>query len=110
MSKHARYMRTYRKRKGPREKWLYFSWRWSIKKKYGLSESDYAVMYTAQGGRCAICKGQERDGTKRLSVDHNHVTGKVRGLLCDRCNRCLGGAMDNPDRLEVMAAYLRERD
>ena len=57
--------------------------------RYGLAASAYDVMLAQQGGVCRICKLPCSTG-KRLAVDHDHVTGKVRGLLCRRCNRGLG--------------------
>jgi hypothetical protein len=57
---------------------------------YGISKLDYDRMYQIQGGECKICKVHQTDLKKRLSVDHDHITGKVRGLLCTRCNVCLG--------------------
>lgn len=69
---------------------------------YGLAPADYRGLYLAQMGRCAICqkaKGLHPDdpqgrGSRRLGVDHNHVTGQVRGLLCTggdkTCNRIIG--------------------
>lgn len=64
---------------------------------YGLSLEEYDFLYEAQEGRCAICReprprrsrGKERS-ERRLSVDHDHRSGKVRGLLCYRCNTTLG--------------------
>jgi hypothetical protein len=49
--------------------------------KYGLSNADYEVLFQRQGGKCALCKE-----TARLEVDHDHETGRVRGLLCHSCN------------------------
>lgn len=62
-------------------------------------------MLEAQGGVCAICGGVT--GYKRLTVDHNHTTGKVRGLLCDLCNRALGNVKENTELLRQMIVYLR---
>jgi hypothetical protein len=53
----------------------------------GLSVEEYDAMLKAQGGGCAICGNPPK--TRRLDVDHDHKTGKVRGLLCHRCNRAL---------------------
>jgi Recombination endonuclease VII len=53
----------------------------------GISDEGYARLLQAQGGVCAICGAPPK--TRRLSVDHNHRTGRVRGLLCFRCNRNL---------------------
>lgn len=65
-------------------------------------------MLAAQGGHCAICPATERDESRgRLHVDHDHATGKVRGLLCMNHNHMLGQAHDNPAELEKGAAYLR---
>lgn len=53
----------------------------------GLSLEEYDALLAAQGGGCAICGNPPK--TRRLDVDHDHRTGKVRGLLCHRCNRAL---------------------
>jgi hypothetical protein len=56
-------------------------------KQLGISDTDYAALLEAQEGGCAICGNSPK--TRRLSVDHDHATGRVRGLLCHRCNRAL---------------------
>lgn len=53
---------------------------------YGITQGEYRMMYTAQEGKCKICAAHKRT----LCVDHCHTTGKVRGLLCHRCNLMLG--------------------
>lgn len=53
----------------------------------GVSDEQYARLLAAQGGHCALCQNGPK--TRRLHVDHDHATGKVRGLLCHRCNRVL---------------------
>lgn len=73
-----------------------------LKKTYGLTLDDYDRMLEAQGGQC-VC-GVVEDP---LHVDHDHDTGEVRGLLCGSCNRTLGMALDSPERLLVLARYLR---
>jgi hypothetical protein len=83
-----------------------------LKRKYGLSLDDYDRLLTSQGGRCAICgstdpkttKGQARFGD--FAVDHDHKTGKVRGLLCGHCNTGLGLFRDDPNHLEAALRYL----
>ena len=75
-------------------------------RKYGVTLADYEAMFVAQRGCCAICqKAQER----ALDVDHNHRTGVVRGLLCTNCNRMIGHANDDPERLQIAANYLSSR-
>jgi hypothetical protein len=61
-----------------------------LKHRYDLSIEEYDALVTKQNGVCAICGEPPRGKMKRLSVDHNHETGKVRGLLCITCNRVLG--------------------
>jgi hypothetical protein len=74
-------------------------------KRYGLTVESYAGLEAAQGGLCLICMKPSRNG-KRLSVDHDHKTGKVRGLLCHVCNQGLGYFYDDPELLRLAAAYL----
>lgn len=72
--------------------------------RYGITVADFKAMWKQQAGRCAICrKKQER----RLTVDHDHRTGRVRGLLCFNCNIGLGKFQDRARLLERAAAYLR---
>lgn len=83
-----------------------------IERKYGLAPMTYMAMLVKQGERCRICRREEtfdRKGYKRasLSVDHDHETGVVRGLLCMDCNRALGLFRDDPELLEAAASYLR---
>lgn len=74
---------------------------------FGLTWDEYELLLACQDGRCAICGGQPRKHL--LSVDHDHKTGEVRGLLCSRCNhRLLGSANDDPARLRRAADYLEE--
>ena len=72
-----------------------------LKKKYGISLQDYNKMVTEQEGLCWICE-KESD----LVVDHDHDTGKVRGLLCSLCNTSLGGFKDSTDSLYKAIDYL----
>jgi hypothetical protein len=84
--------------------------RHNLKKKFGLTLSQYDEMLSTQCGVCAICGGACATG-RRLSVDHCHSTGKVRGLLCVRCNLTLGKMDDNPSILRAAADYVeRFRD
>lgn len=76
--------------------------------KVGLPMGGYDILFSKQGGRCAIC-GTETPGGRwnaRFHVDHCAETGKVRGLLCNNCNRGLGFFNDHPERLLSAAKYL----
>jgi hypothetical protein len=78
---------------------------------YGLSNDNYIEMFESQIGLCAICKepqqGITKDGeTRFLCVDHCHQTGKVRHLLCAKCNAGLGQFRDNPEFLTKAAKYI----
>ncbi len=72
---------------------------------YGLGDGDYGVIYKGQGGRCAICQ-RATGATRKLSVDHDHKTGEVRGLLCRPCNNLLGHARDDTEFFERAKQYL----
>ena len=63
--------------------------KYQLKKNFGLTLEDYDNMLEYQKGMCAICGGVNKNGM-RLAVDHNHDTGEIRGLLCQRCNTHLG--------------------
>jgi hypothetical protein len=78
----------------------------NLRNRYGISETDYDAMFLAQGGVCKICRQPEHHMDRLLSVDHCHATGKVRGLLCNSCNRGIGLFVDDPERLREAALYL----
>lgn len=84
---------------------------------YGITLDEYNAMLEKQDGVCAICgnpevKAQARNGTNgiknldSLLVDHDHKTGKVRGLLCYRCNTGIGKLNDDPNLLRKAARYI----
>lgn len=62
--------------------------------KYGITGAEYAAMLAAQNGTCAICSRTENGKRGHFDVDHDHETGEIRGLLCNRCNRLLANARD----------------
>ena len=76
-------------------------------RKYGFGLSGYESMLVKQNYVCAICA--DPPGGKKLHIDHNHATGKVRGLLCLKCNTMLGYARDRCDVLASGINYLAER-
>lgn len=80
----------------------------NLRRKFGMTVEDYDVMLEQQGGKCAICKSEEPKG-KRFSVDHNHKTGEVRGLLCNPCNAAIGLLKDSPEVIESAKEYLLEK-
>lgn len=73
---------------------------------YNLTPTEVEQMLESQGGVCAIC-GQVPE---RRVVDHCHDSGKVRGILCDTCNRCLGLLKDDANVLMSAAAYLLQHE
>ena len=85
------------------------SWR---KRRYGIPEGEYDRMLVSQNGVCAICRQPEKNKRKgklfRLSIDHHHDSGKVRGLLCANCNRAIGGMAEDPATLRAAADYLEK--
>lgn len=78
-----------------------------LRKHYGITLDDYDRMLSDQGGKCLGC-GSETSGPDGhpLVVDHDHRTGRVRELLCSKCNLVLGNALDNPEVLRALADYL----
>lgn len=74
-----------------------------LKSKYGLSLEAYDTLLNNQNGSCAICS--RKPGKRPLHVDHNHSTGKVRGLLCHQCNWYLGTVDRAPDILDRIKMY-----
>jgi hypothetical protein len=79
-----------------------------LKHRYNLSLDDYNSMLIAQDYKCAICGVHQDNLKKRLHLDHDHITGQVRGLLCGHCNRGLGDARENISILENMILYLKK--
>ena len=75
-----------------------------LKSRHGISAAEYNALYESQNGCCAVC-GHIPDG-RRLSVDHDHATGAVRGLLCRNCNLVLGHVKDRVIILLRLAEYL----
>lgn len=78
-----------------------------ILKSYGLTIEEFESMVKAQNNKCAIC-GSSNWGKQSPSIDHDHSTGKVRGLLCNRCNRTLGFVEESIPLLIKMAKYLKK--
>lgn len=75
-----------------------------IKRDYGLSAEQFMNLVNSQNNLCKIC-GRGPSGKRPLAIDHHHGTGKVRGLLCYRCNTAIS-ILDDKDHLEKALAYL----
>lgn len=99
----AKYHKTPRSRRGQRAN--------NLKKRFNMTLEQYDKIFKNQNGICKICGKPETKKYKGilmwLSIDHNHKTGKVRALLCDKCNRALGIVDDNINLLQKLIKYLR---
>lgn len=78
-----------------------------LKKSYGITLEEWGVMFEKQNGRCAICGISSQEFWHSLCVDHDHKTGRVRGLLCRRCNAALGNLQDDVSVLQKAIVYLQ---
>lgn len=77
----------------------------SLLRLYGITLDQYNDMAAEQQHLCALC-GEKPETDRRMHVDHDHATGKIRALLCHHCNLLLGNAKDSTDRLRLAIAYL----
>lgn len=73
---------------------------------YGITLEEYEILYETSNGLCAICGEYQELG--KLCVDHDHSTGKVRGLLCNNCNSGIGYLKDSPEILIIASEYLKK--
>lgn len=79
--------------------------------KYGISQEEYFELFWKQNGTCAICREKEtainssNNKVQALAVDHCHETGKIRGLLCRRCNQGIGLLKHSPSLIRIAALY-----
>jgi len=80
--------------------------RGELKRKYNITPEEYEAMLERQGGVCDICHQVCRSG-RRLAVDHCHSSGKVRGLLCIKCNTTVGWLEGDPELLMPAIEYLK---
>lgn len=78
----------------------------NLQKKFGITSAEFEAMNAAQAYGCALCGGPPGGSANRFHVDHDHKTGKIRALLCHKCNVGLGSFDDSPDKLRLAIAYL----
>ena len=74
---------------------------------YGISADEFDALLEKQDGGCAIC-GRKPERDPSFHLDHDHLTGEIRGILCLSCNQGVGQFQDDPGLLERAAAYIRE--
>jgi len=80
-----------------------------LKRQHGITSEQYAEILKAQGGGCKICGSKQSNGRwDHLHVDHCHRSGKVRGILCNKCNTMLGHVDDSVETLLSAARYLED--
>jgi len=77
---------------------------WMLENRYGITQEEFDVLKEQQGGRCAICDTECED----LHIDHDHLSGKVRGLLCGSCNRAIGLLKEDPAVVRKAVEYLEK--
>jgi hypothetical protein len=76
---------------------------WSLKRKFGITQTEFELLFEIQMGKCAICAEAPDE---ILNIDHDHITGEIRALLCSACNRGLGHFKDDLQRISAAAIYL----
>ena len=77
-----------------------------IRRQYGITLEQYNDMLEKQDYKCAICNDEDEVEGRRLAIDHCHTSGKIRGLLCGKCNRAIGLLKDNTKLLTNAIKYL----
>lgn len=106
--KQKRYEYAARWREKNKDKIKQYSRKSDLKRRFELSLEDYNKMLEEQDGGCIICGKTKEENKQNLSVDHDHESGKIRGLLCDTCNRGLGYFKDDPELIINAAKYLKK--
>ena len=75
-------------------------------KRHGITQDQFIAMKESQGFGCKVCGRPESECTKGLCIDHDHKTGKIRGLLCNGCNAALGFMQDDIAAIRALVTYL----
>ena len=78
----------------------------SIHNLYGLTEDDYNRIYDEQKGCCVLCGKHQSELKLTLCIDHDHETGRIRGLLCSNCNMALGLLKDDVEIMQKAIEYI----
>lgn len=109
--KHRQYQETYWAKPNNAQTAAVRARKSKLKLSYGLTPEEYNDMLIKQGYTCAICHTTTPTGKwKVFAVDHCHITNKVRGLLCNECNRGMGLLKDNAELLRAAALYLERNN
>jgi hypothetical protein len=95
------------KEKNP-EQWKALQRKAALKRKFGISLDEYNKTLESQGNRCKICQLSKDESKVNFAVDHDHKTGRVRGVLCRDCNMGLGKFKDDSTLLSRALAYLND--
>jgi hypothetical protein len=98
------YNRVYYKKR--RQEDPLYSRRQDLRHDFGITIEEYDKMWESQGRRCAICQRTKKPVERAFDVDHDHVTKKVRGILCSDCNKGLGYFKDDTRLMSCAAMYL----
>ena len=93
----------YRKKNGIEQRRKY-----GLKRSFGISQEFYNDLFSSQEGKCSICEVHQSELKRALSVDHCHDSGKIRGLLCAKCNTALGLFGDRADNLKRATSYIEK--
>jgi len=80
----------------------------ALRRKYGISLEQYNELFNQQKGKCAVCERDHTEFNTSLAVDHNHVTGEIRGLLCNYCNHRVVGRHRDAKLLRKLADYVEQ--
>lgn len=90
----------------------HIKWKAFIQRTYGITADEYYDILKDQDGKCSICESKNVNSSRvssgKLFIDHCHDTGKVRGLLCHKCNYAIGMLNDDVDLLQKAIVYLNK--
>jgi hypothetical protein len=112
-NKRKEYMKKYMKEYNKSHPTRKYDRNYHLVSTYNLTLEDYNKMFEEQHGCCAICGRHQSEFKRSLAIDHNHITYKVRGLLCNNCNRAIGLLQVDELGIELLVSaisYLRNND